>query len=112
MDAKFDLTLELLEDGQGGLFGRLEYCSALFDPGTAASMTQHFNALLQSVTANEEQRWVGLAGVHQPALFRMAATGPVVPPVGMPHLLSHLQVPSPRYYSTLPPSQPSTVQDR
>ncbi|MET0397390.1 MAG: amino acid adenylation domain-containing protein [Longimicrobiaceae bacterium] len=52
--AKFDLTLFLYEDGDG-LRGRLEYAADLFDPATAARLTEHFGRLLAAALAAPER---------------------------------------------------------
>ncbi|HEU4561817.1 MAG TPA: amino acid adenylation domain-containing protein [Longimicrobium sp.] len=48
--ATFDLTLALAR-GPGGLVGRLEYATALFDPATAERMAGQLNQLLRSIVA-------------------------------------------------------------
>jgi amino acid adenylation domain-containing protein/FkbM family methyltransferase len=53
--AKFDLTLDLREDG-GGLAGTLEYDADLFDPGTISRMLGHFRILLEGIAALPEAR--------------------------------------------------------
>ncbi|MCP4655422.1 MAG: amino acid adenylation domain-containing protein, partial [bacterium] len=49
-EAKFDLTLSLAEI-DGRLDGRLEYCTALFDPTTARRLIDHFRTLVEAVAA-------------------------------------------------------------
>ncbi len=51
--AKFDLTLFLVEDGDG-LSGAFEYCSALFDASTIERMVGHFTRLLESIVATPD----------------------------------------------------------
>jgi non-ribosomal peptide synthetase component F len=52
--AKFDLTLSLVETGQG-LRGWWEYNTDLFDSTTLARWTEHFRVLLESVLADPNQ---------------------------------------------------------
>jgi amino acid adenylation domain-containing protein len=52
---KFDLTL-LLTEAEQGLEGRLEYNTDLFDATRIQRMLGHFEALLDSVLSNPEQR--------------------------------------------------------
>ncbi|HEU4561405.1 MAG TPA: amino acid adenylation domain-containing protein [Longimicrobium sp.] len=51
----FDLTLALSRDG-GGLVGRLEYATALFDASTAQRMTEHLTVLLRGIAADPDAR--------------------------------------------------------
>lgn len=53
--AKFDLSVYLWE-GTDGLAGVWEYNTDLFDKATVVRMTGHFQALLQSIVENPEQR--------------------------------------------------------
>jgi amino acid adenylation domain-containing protein len=53
--ATFDLTLAVARDG-GGLVGRLEYATALFDAGTAERMAGHLNELLRGIAAAPDTR--------------------------------------------------------
>lgn len=53
--AKFDLSLEL-DDRPGGLIGRFEYNTDLFDATTIERMVGHWQTLLASIVANPEQR--------------------------------------------------------
>ena len=48
--SKLDLTVELTEAG-GGLDGRLEYSTALYEPQTIARLARHFTALCQAIAA-------------------------------------------------------------
>ncbi|MEV6692762.1 condensation domain-containing protein [Micromonospora sp. NPDC051196] len=58
--AKFDLTLAVREDLDGGvpngLKGVLEYAADLFDPATAALLAERFAQLLRAVTADPGTR--------------------------------------------------------
>jgi amino acid adenylation domain-containing protein len=57
--ARFDLTLELIEDasGQGGgLSGVLAYNTDLFDAATIRRLIAHFQTLLEAVVADPSQR--------------------------------------------------------
>ncbi|MEP7013026.1 MAG: amino acid adenylation domain-containing protein [Acidobacteriota bacterium] len=49
--AKFDLTLSLGEDGQGGYGGTIEYATDLFDPATLERWFGHFERLLAAAVA-------------------------------------------------------------
>ncbi|MEE1764997.1 non-ribosomal peptide synthetase [Streptomyces sp. SP18BB07] len=50
--AKFDLSLTLVETGDGGWSGSVEYASDLFDRATAESVAARLPRLLQEVTAD------------------------------------------------------------
>jgi len=52
--AKFDLTLILTEE-KGGIEGKFEYNTDLFDPDTIERMTGHFLTLLEAVAANPDE---------------------------------------------------------
>ncbi|MBR8838778.1 MAG: amino acid adenylation domain-containing protein [Stigonema ocellatum SAG 48.90 = DSM 106950] len=52
--AKFDLSL-LLQKTEQGLTGVFEYNTDLFDDGTIARMTGHFQTLLEAIVANPRQ---------------------------------------------------------
>jgi amino acid adenylation domain-containing protein len=47
--AKFDLTLALEDDDQGGMVGSMEYDAALFNEATIDRMIDHFRVLLHAV---------------------------------------------------------------
>ncbi|WP_316522805.1 non-ribosomal peptide synthetase [Kitasatospora brasiliensis] len=49
--AKYDLLLQVEERKDGGLGGRLQYATALFDAATAERMAGHLAALLDAATA-------------------------------------------------------------
>jgi amino acid adenylation domain-containing protein len=53
--ARFDLTLELIEEEEG-LRGWLEYSTDLFDAATIARMAAHLRTLLQAIVANADER--------------------------------------------------------
>jgi surfactin family lipopeptide synthetase A len=53
--AKFDLSLELADRAEG-LLGRVEYSTDLFEASTIARMVGHWQALLEGIVANPEQR--------------------------------------------------------
>ncbi len=53
--AKFDLTLELTETGEG-LQGRIEYNTDLFDESTMARLAAHWQTLLAGIVARPDQR--------------------------------------------------------
>ncbi|MFK4099059.1 amino acid adenylation domain-containing protein [Streptomyces sp. NPDC019531] len=50
--AKFDLSLTLVESGEGGWSGSVEYASDLFDRATAESVAARYLRLLEEVTAD------------------------------------------------------------
>jgi len=54
--AKFDLTLELTEQPDGGFAGVLEYPVALFDRTTVARLGGHFTELLRGIVADPGAR--------------------------------------------------------
>lgn len=53
--AKFDLTLAI-DNTEQGIIGSWEYNSDLFDEGTIARMSQHFQRLLEAIVSNREQQ--------------------------------------------------------
>ncbi|MET0646492.1 MAG: amino acid adenylation domain-containing protein, partial [Pyrinomonadaceae bacterium] len=53
--AKFDLTVDLKDGGQG-LYGELEYNTDLFAPETTRRMVRHFRKLLESIAEEPEQK--------------------------------------------------------
>jgi amino acid adenylation domain-containing protein len=57
--AKFDLTLTILE-ASDGLYGALEYNTALFDAETICRMVGHFQTLLAAIVADPDQPIVSL----------------------------------------------------
>ncbi|MDH6122949.1 amino acid adenylation domain-containing protein [Kitasatospora sp. GAS204A] len=54
--AKFDLTLSLVEEADGGLHGSVEYRADLFEPATVTRLIDHFRTLLTAVTATPQAR--------------------------------------------------------
>ncbi|HEX9987857.1 MAG TPA: amino acid adenylation domain-containing protein [Chloroflexia bacterium] len=52
--AKYDLSLSMVE-GEGGLAGRLEYSTDLFDDTTIARMSGHFTTLLESIVSDPDR---------------------------------------------------------
>ncbi|MEP7010069.1 MAG: amino acid adenylation domain-containing protein [Acidobacteriota bacterium] len=55
--AKFDLTLSLAEDGQGGYGGSIEYATDLFDAATVDRLMEHFGRLLGGLVEAPERRF-------------------------------------------------------
>ncbi|WP_166144129.1 non-ribosomal peptide synthetase [Methylosinus sp. RM1] len=53
--AKFDLTLSLVE-ADGGLSGRIDYATTLFDPQTIERLARHYCALLAGIVADPDRR--------------------------------------------------------
>jgi hypothetical protein len=58
--AKFDLTMHLLDD-QNSLHGQLEYDRDLFTEATIRLMAEHYQLVLQSVTASPDAPIAGIA---------------------------------------------------
>ncbi|WP_067460885.1 non-ribosomal peptide synthetase [Actinomadura macra] len=54
--ARFDLTLQIEAGADGGMSGRLEYATALFDAETARRLTGHLVRLLENVVADPDAR--------------------------------------------------------
>ena len=63
--AKFDLTLFVFEQGSD-LNVALEYCTDLFDAGTATRLLGHFRTLLEGVLADPERRLSELPLLTEP----------------------------------------------
>ena len=59
--AKFDLTLEITEDGNGGLSGVFEFDTNLYLPATIDRVVSHLLVLLEAVAAAPTQRVSTLA---------------------------------------------------
>ncbi|MGW0283769.1 amino acid adenylation domain-containing protein [Streptomyces sp. NPDC003236] len=59
-DAKFDLTLMMSEDADGGLRGALEYRTDLFERDTVARLAGHLGTLLETVARDPGVRLSGL----------------------------------------------------
>jgi amino acid adenylation domain-containing protein len=54
--AKFEMTIYLREEANGGLAGLLEYQTELFEPDTITRFVGHYARLLERVAANPAQR--------------------------------------------------------
>ncbi|QQM54174.1 non-ribosomal peptide synthetase [Rhodococcus pyridinivorans] len=52
--SKFDLTFDLAETDDGGIRGRIEYATDLFDRGTVDGFAQRLTALLAEIAANPD----------------------------------------------------------
>jgi len=63
--ARWDLYL-VLDDRRNGILGRAQYNPDLFKLATIRRMLEHYQALLQSVAANPEQRMSELARFIEP----------------------------------------------
>ncbi|MET0647237.1 MAG: amino acid adenylation domain-containing protein [Pyrinomonadaceae bacterium] len=70
--AKFDMTVQLTEEG-GGLRGRWEYSTDLFDAATVARMAEHFRTLLEAA-ADDPARRVSELPLQTPAERRRLLT--------------------------------------
>ncbi|MGW2100130.1 amino acid adenylation domain-containing protein [Streptomyces olivaceoviridis] len=55
-DAKFDLTLMMSEEADGGLRGVLEYRTDLFEPDTVARLAGHLGTVLETVASDPAVR--------------------------------------------------------
>lgn len=58
--SKFDLTFDLAEGADGGIRGRIEYASDLFDEPTVASLADRLAAVLGAVADNPQVRLADL----------------------------------------------------
>ena len=54
--AKFDLTLDVIENTEGKLLITFEYATDLFKAETIERLSSHFKILLQGIVANPQQR--------------------------------------------------------
>jgi amino acid adenylation domain-containing protein len=72
---KFDLCLDLVPDGTGGVDGRAEYRTALFDAGTIARMMDCFGLLLEGLLADPDAA---------------VSAAPMVPPAAADRLVAEL----------------------
>lgn len=54
--ARFDLELHLVESADGGLSGRLQFATDLYDRDTAARFVRHYQNLIAEVAANPSVR--------------------------------------------------------
>ena len=80
--AKFDLSFELAETpGLGGLAGRVEYSSELFDHATAESIVDRMERLLREVTADPDSRLADIELLTGPERVALLGEGePAEPP--------------------------------
>jgi len=53
---RMELSLDIIDSGKGSIFGKLEYKSALFEGSTIKQIIQNLQALLESVTENQNQK--------------------------------------------------------
>ncbi|MFF0123354.1 amino acid adenylation domain-containing protein, partial [Micromonospora arida] len=74
--SKVDLTLHMMEGADGGLRGRIEYATALFDPATVERAADHLVRLLEQVTADPTARLSDLA-ILGAAELAVVTRGPV-----------------------------------
>ncbi|KAL4522647.1 hypothetical protein Ndes2526B_g01009 [Nannochloris sp. 'desiccata'] len=61
--AKFDLTLELFDEGDAGLLGRMEYCTALFDADTVQRWSQQYTILLHQLCQASDLKALTINGL-------------------------------------------------
>jgi amino acid adenylation domain-containing protein len=89
--AKFDLTLQLAEEGDGGASGGMEYACALFDAATVDRLLVHLQTLLEGAVAAPESPLSELPLLSAAERAELAAwtrpRNPVPPP-----LLVHAEV--------------------
>ncbi|WP_157552471.1 non-ribosomal peptide synthetase, partial [Micromonospora sp. NRRL B-16802] len=74
--SKVDLTLHMMEGADGGLRGRIEYATALFDTATVERAADHLVRLLRQVAADPTARLSDLA-ILGPAELAVVTQGPV-----------------------------------
>ncbi|EOM75621.1 non-ribosomal peptide synthetase [Rhodococcus rhodnii] len=79
--AKFDLTFDLGADDAGGVRGRLEYATDLFDDATATALAERLRALLTAIAADPHTPISRLDPVLDTERDALAAieTGPAAP---------------------------------
>ena len=53
---RMELSLDITDNGKDSIFGKLEYKSALFEASTIKQIIQNLQALLESVTENQNQK--------------------------------------------------------
>lgn len=53
---RMELSLDITDSGKDAIFGKLEYKSALFEVSTIKKIIQNLQALLESVTENQNQK--------------------------------------------------------
>jgi amino acid adenylation domain-containing protein len=85
--AKFDLTLMLFEEEEGGLGGTLEHDRDLFDPATADRMLGHFRTLLDGVAADPGSRLSALPLLTAAERAELAAWTRPISPGPVPRLV-------------------------
>ncbi|HCY85515.1 MAG TPA: non-ribosomal peptide synthetase [Desulfobacteraceae bacterium] len=74
--AKFDLSLSMVAgdlsgSGEGGISGRFEYNTDLFDRGTIERMAGHFNTLLADAAAHPEKKISELSILTRPEINQL-----------------------------------------
>ncbi|MBP5859309.1 AMP-binding protein [Streptomyces sp. LBUM 1484] len=88
--AKFDLSLTLVENGEGGWSGSVEYASDLFDRATAESVATRWLRLLEEVTADPARPVHTLPlltpAEHTDVLVRRNDTGRPLPRMSLPEM--------------------------
>ena len=89
--AKFDLSVELMEIHEGGIFGMMEYSTDLFDAATVERLIHHYRLLLRAVTDRAEERLARLAflgtGERHQLLVEWSDTRTEAPVESVAHLL-------------------------
>ncbi|MBB4637955.1 non-ribosomal peptide synthetase [Longimicrobium terrae] len=76
--AKVDLTLGLVETGDGGLRGAIEYATDLFDGGTVERMAGHFANLLVAAASNADMAVTDLPLMSDEERLATAAMGAAI----------------------------------
>jgi len=86
--AKFDLTLEVAEQGDGAT-AMLEYAADLFDAGTVERIAAHYRVLLAGIVADPDRRVSGLPLMEDAERRRVVeewnATGRLYPSAPLVH---------------------------
>jgi amino acid adenylation domain-containing protein len=89
--ANFDLCWSLMENGSGGVSGRIEYSTDLFEVATIDRMARHYQRLLQAAVAEPERPLVELEFTTNDERARLAswnATQMAYEPSGLAELFS------------------------
>jgi amino acid adenylation domain-containing protein len=93
--AKFDLTLDL-QEANGTIVGKLEYATALFEPGTIQRYVGYFRRLLEGIVTDESEVVDRLNLLNErereQVLYRWNATGVEYPSNKLIHELLEEQV--------------------
>ncbi|MFL5385134.1 MAG: amino acid adenylation domain-containing protein, partial [Longimicrobiaceae bacterium] len=85
-DAEYELAVELLEDGGGGLIGAANYSTEIFDDETVARLLAGYGRLLAALLAAPDARISAPAPAEGDEAARVLAlsAGPPASPTGLP----------------------------